>query len=210
MRVPRDLRSQAILSTRWKTSAWARTATRISTSTSHCDWKVTVGTACCSLIRKFCLTTSLPTRASTHVESRPPVFRRAVCWHSVLRQSNQGSLPRVCKESLAACESASFRDRHRHCKCGAIPGLLPEFDLPELALLVAPRSLQISNGANDAFSPAEAKRCLALIAPVFRTFGLKNPLMNLSPGGHEYSFDPAREFFEESLDPNQADVPIAE
>ena len=101
-----------------------------------------------------------------------------------------------------------IRDRGRHCTCGAIPGLLPDFDLPLLALLVAPRALHISNGANDGFSPAEAQRSLKLIAPPYRKLGVKQPQMTVSPGGHEYSFDPARKFFEESLDLNQESVPL--
>ncbi|MEM7012901.1 MAG: glycerophosphodiester phosphodiesterase family protein, partial [Verrucomicrobiota bacterium] len=64
-----------------------------------------------------------------------------------------------------------IRDRNRHCSCGAIPGLLPEFDLPELALLVAPRALHISNGQEDGFPPAEAKRCLKLIDPIYLQAG---------------------------------------
>ncbi len=103
-----------------------------------------------------------------------------------------------------------IRDRHRHCTCGAIPGLLPEFDLPELALLVAPRALHISNGADDGFSPAEAKRCLELIAPQYRQLGIQQPLMNVPPGGHEYSFGPARGFFDGSLNPDRADVSLGE
>ncbi|HID23032.1 MAG TPA: hypothetical protein EYP14_11615, partial [Planctomycetaceae bacterium] len=46
-----------------------------------------------------------------------------------------------------------IRDRRRHCPCGAIPSLLPDFDLPELALLVAPRPIHISNAAHDGFGP---------------------------------------------------------
>ncbi len=98
-----------------------------------------------------------------------------------------------------------IRDRHRHCTCGAIPGLLPEFDLPELALLVAPRPLHISNGKNDGFSPAEAKRCVEAITPLYQQFGGEQPLLTVSPGGHEFSFSSALSFFKNSLVPE--DVP---
>ena len=103
-----------------------------------------------------------------------------------------------------------IQDRHRHCRCGAIPGLLPEFDLPELALLIAPRPLHVSNGADDGFSPAEARRCLELISSLYRESGGKQPRMNVSPGGHEYSYEAAQEFFEEALNQRTADVRVVE
>jgi len=89
-----------------------------------------------------------------------------------------------------------IRDRHRHCKCGAIPGLLPEFDLPELALLVAPRALHVSNGRTDGFSPEEAKRCVDLVTPRFHS---PKPEFTISPGGHEFAFESARRFFADHL-----------
>ena len=92
-----------------------------------------------------------------------------------------------------------IRDRHRHCSCGAITGLLPEFDLPELALLVAPRPLHICNGKTDGFSPAEAQRGAELIAPLYQRAGGRKPLVTVSPGGHEFSLASALEFFAEHL-----------
>jgi glycerophosphoryl diester phosphodiesterase len=43
----------------------------------------------------------------------------------------------------------------------------------------------------------------------YRQLGIQQPLMNVSPGGHEYSFNPASEFFKESLDPDREDAPLA-
>ena len=98
-----------------------------------------------------------------------------------------------------------IRDRRRHCSCGAIPGLLPQFDLPQLALLAAPRPLHISNASRDGFTPAEARRCLRLIAPYYRQAGGDEPLFTEPPGGHVYAFDPALAFFRKHLgDPRQA------
>lgn len=93
-----------------------------------------------------------------------------------------------------------IRDRHRHCTCGAIPGLLPEFDLPELALLVSPRPLHISNGRADGFSPQEAQRCVDLITPLNQKNSGPAPVVTISPGGHEYSLTPAIDFFGETMD----------
>lgn len=92
-----------------------------------------------------------------------------------------------------------IRDRNRHCSCGAIPGLLPEFDLPELALLVAPRALHISNGQEDGFPPSEAERCLKLIDPIYQQAGGESPHFTTPPGGHAFALEPALAFFDEQL-----------
>lgn len=92
-----------------------------------------------------------------------------------------------------------IQDRKNHCLCGAIPNLLPEFDLPELALLVAPRPLQFINGSQDGFPPAEAERCLKLIAPIYRQSEGDTPRFDVPIGGHAYYFEPALEFFQQAL-----------
>lgn len=92
-----------------------------------------------------------------------------------------------------------IQDRNRHCSCGAIPGLLPEFDLPELALLVTPRALHVSNGVEDGFTPAEAERCLKLIEPIYRKAGGKTPLFTVPEGGHAFALKPATDFFRQVL-----------
>ncbi len=111
--------------------------------------------------------------------------------------------PRIATASVqgifGSMRVSFIRDRNRHCSCGAIPGLLPEFDLPELALLVAPRPLHISNGKTDGFSPQEARRSIELIAPLYQRTGGSKPLLTVSPGGHEFSYAPAQKFFAEHL-----------
>jgi hypothetical protein len=87
--------------------------------------------------------------------------------------------PRITAASVqgifGSMRTSFIRDRNRHCRCGAIPGLLSEFDLPELALLVAPRALHISNGKTDGFSPEESKRCVDLISPLYQRAGGDEP-----------------------------------
>jgi poly(3-hydroxybutyrate) depolymerase len=111
--------------------------------------------------------------------------------------------PRVTAASVqgifGSMRVSFIRDRNRHCPCGAIPGLLPDFDLPELALLATPRPLHISNATQDGFGPEEAKRQIERITPHYRRAGGKEPLFSSPPGRHEYAFDPALEFFEDSL-----------
>lgn len=111
--------------------------------------------------------------------------------------------PRIAAASVqgifGSMRVSFIRDRNSHCKCGAIPGLLPDFDLPELALMVAPRPLHISNGERDGFSPAEAERCLDLIEPIYLKAGGGKPRVDIPPGGHAFALMPALEFFEETL-----------
>ena len=94
-----------------------------------------------------------------------------------------------------------IRDRNRHCRCGAIPGLLPQFDLPEMALLVAPRPIHFleRGGAGDGFGPAEAKRCVNLISPLYQQTGGPVPEFSEPPGRHEYAFGSALQFFENTI-----------
>ncbi len=111
--------------------------------------------------------------------------------------------PRVAAASVqgifGSMRVSFIEDRNRHCACGAIPGLLPEFDLPELALLAAPRPLHVSNASQDGFSPAEAVRCVKRIAPLYRKTGGEEPAFSSPPGRHEFAFDPALAFFERTL-----------
>ncbi len=111
--------------------------------------------------------------------------------------------PRVAATSVqgiyGSMRTSFVRDRNSHCACGAIPRLLPDFDLPELALLVAPRPLHISNGEKDGFSPQEAERCLKLIEPVYLQAGGEKPLFTVPPGGHAFAIEPATGFFREHL-----------
>ncbi|HIM31327.1 MAG TPA: hypothetical protein EYG57_17505 [Planctomycetes bacterium] len=92
-----------------------------------------------------------------------------------------------------------IHDRDRHCRCGAIPGLLPLFDLPELALLVTPRPIHISNAVNDGFGPLEAKRCLNRIASLYQQAGGPRPEFSEPPGRHEFAFEPALMFFQRTI-----------
>ena len=111
--------------------------------------------------------------------------------------------PRIAATSVqgifGSMRVSFIRDRQRHCHCGAIPGLLPAFDLPEMALLVAPRPLHISNAVSDGFSPAEAKRCIKLITPLYQQIGGKTPELSAPPGHHEFAFQEALKFFTNTI-----------
>jgi dienelactone hydrolase len=143
-----------------------------------------------------------------HVFEDPAVDRRRV---GVTGVSTGGLLalaaaaiePRVRAASVqgifGSMRKSFIADRDRHCKCGAIPGLLPDFDLPTLAVMTVPRPLHISNGARDGFGPAEAKRCLEMVVPFYRLYDSMPPVMTVPPGGHAFAVTEALEFFDEAL-----------
>lgn len=112
--------------------------------------------------------------------------------------------PRIAATSVqgiyGSMRISFIHDRNFHCQCGAIPNLLPEFDLPIMALLVTPRPMHISNAAKDGFSPKEAKRCIQLISPLYQKAGGPVPLFSEPPGGHEFAFEPALKFFEKTIE----------
>jgi len=111
--------------------------------------------------------------------------------------------PRVASASVqgifGSMRVSFIQDRDRHCQCGAIPGLLPDFDLPEMALLAAPRPLHISNATQDGFGPAEAQRQIERIAPHYIATGGKKPWFTSPSGHHEFAFEPALQFFEDTI-----------
>ncbi len=111
--------------------------------------------------------------------------------------------PRVSATSVqgifGSMRISFIQDRKRHCPCGAIPNLIPKYDLPILALLVTPRAMHVSNASKDGFSPAEAKRCLNIISPIYQQAGGKEPVFTSPTGHHEFAVKEAFEFFDQEL-----------
>jgi dienelactone hydrolase len=96
--------------------------------------------------------------------------------------------------------SDSFgRDYAEHCPCGSIDGLLPEFDLPTLALLVAPRPLHVNNSEQDRFTPRDARRALERLEPVRLILGGAHVVFTSPPGKHSFALAEAKSFFGSTL-----------
>ncbi len=92
------------------------------------------------------------------------------------------------------------RDRKHHCSCGAIPGLLPEFDLPEMVLVSMPRSLHIANGEHDGFPPEEASRVIEQLKPIMQHFGFTAPHFTIHPEAHTFDVGNALIHFRQAFD----------
>ena len=75
----------------------------------------------------------------------------------------------------------------RHCPCNIIPGLLPEFEMADIAALVAPRPLVIEAGERDHIFPIAATReSFARLAPVWDALGATPPELVVTDGGHAF------------------------
>jgi dienelactone hydrolase len=96
---------------------------------------------------------------------------------------------------LASAVASFGRDFTKHCECGSIDGLLPRFDLPSLALMVAPRPLHINNNQHDSFPPKDAKQALSVIEPLRSRLGGPAPSFTSPPGKHSFALPQAAAFF---------------
>src|SRR5690606_18250881 len=91
------------------------------------------------------------------------------------------------------------RDHAVHCRCGSIDGLLPDFDLPKLGALVAPRRLHFNNNQSDSFPPADAKTAMRQVSAVYERLGAPPPTFTSPPGKHSFAAREAAEFLADAL-----------
>ena len=88
----------------------------------------------------------------------------------------------------------------RHCPCNTIPGVLPEFEMADIAALVAPRPLVIEAGAQDHIFPIEATRAaFSRLAPAWEAHGAVPPELVVTDGGHAFRAGRSLEAFLEHL-----------
>lgn len=85
-----------------------------------------------------------------------------------------------------------FRDSvlgMHHCVCNFVPGLATDFDMADLAALVAPRPLLVQHGTRDPIFPIAATRAaLRRLRGIYRCAGAGDKLESeIFEGGHEWS-----------------------
>jgi dienelactone hydrolase len=72
------------------------------------------------------------------------------------------------------------------CSCGYAPGLFAEFDLPEIAGLIAPRPLLVQSGDRDPLYPrSSAEAGIARLREIYAAAG-GSVDASFFPGGHEF------------------------
>ena len=88
----------------------------------------------------------------------------------------------------------------RHCPCNLIPGVLPEFEMADIAALVAPRPLVIEAGERDHTFPIEATRAaFARLGPAWEEHGAVPPELVVTDGGHTFRAERSLDAFLEHL-----------
>ncbi|MBM4086302.1 MAG: hypothetical protein FJ272_16075, partial [Planctomycetes bacterium] len=113
--------------------------------------------------------------------------------------------PRVAAASVhgfwGTMRELFIEDRARHCRCGAVTGLLPDFDLPTLAALIAPRPLHFCTAQGDRFRPKEAAQWTERLRPIWRALAPNSPhpAFTSPEGGHTYGLSDAQAFFAAAL-----------
>ena len=100
------------------------------------------------------------------------------------------------KYAIPSCAFCTYRDSIvdlRHCACNYIPNIAYDFDMGDLAGLIAPRNLIIVNGIIDNIFPDfGVHEAFDTAKNMFEAFGGKIELVT-GDGGHRFYADPAYE-----------------
>jgi len=90
--------------------------------------------------------------------------------------------------SCAFCGYAASIGVRRHCACNYIPGIAREFDMGDLAGLIAPRPLIVVNGREDGLFPLDsAKEQMEIARAYYRAAGFPGRIEHvIGPEGHRF------------------------
>ena len=90
--------------------------------------------------------------------------------------------------SCAFCGYAASIGVRRHCACNYIPGIVREFDMGDLAGLIAPRPLVVVNGREDSLFPLDsAKEQMEIAQAYYQAAGLPGNIEHvIGPEGHRF------------------------
>lgn len=90
--------------------------------------------------------------------------------------------------SCAFCGYLASLGAHRHCACNYIPGIAREFDMGDLAGLIAPRPLIVVSGRDDGIFPLDsAKEQMEIARAYYRAAGVPGRIEHVvGPEGHRF------------------------
>lgn len=135
-------------------------------------------------------------RAVDYLETRPEVDKSRIGITGASGGGNQtmyaGAWDERFKCVVPVCSVGNYQ-AYLHtacCMCEVVPGALQFTEEWAVLALTAPRPLMVINAARDGiqFSVGEAKKSLALTAPVYRLFGRSENLRHVTfDEGHGYS-----------------------
>ena len=88
-----------------------------------------------------------------------------------------------------------------HCACNYVPGLAENFEMPDLAMLIAPRPLLIVSGRDDNIFPLEAaKDGFETVKKIYRAAGAEDACqMVVGQGGHRFYANDAWPVFDKMI-----------
>ncbi len=100
---------------------------------------------------------------------------------------------KISVPSCAVCAYADSIGARFHCECNYIPHIAQYFDMGDLCAMVAPRSMVVVNGKDDADFPLyAAKECVAVGRRVYEAMGVSDELVHvIGEEGHRFYADPA-------------------
>lgn len=103
-------------------------------------------------------------------------------------------MERRIRYAVSSCAFCTYRDSIvdlRHCCCNYIPRIAFDFDMGDLAGLIAPRNLLVVNGSEDDIFPAfGVQEAFRTAGSAFECFGGRIALVT-GEGGHRFYADPA-------------------
>ena len=135
-------------------------------------------------------------RAVDYLQSRPEVDKDRIGITGASGGGNQtmyaGAWDKRFKCVVPVCSVGNYQAylQTACCMCEVVPGALTFTEEWAVLALVAPRALMVVNATRDGiqFSVSEAKKSLALTAPVFKLLGKPGNLQHaIFESGHDYS-----------------------
>ncbi len=135
-------------------------------------------------------------RAVDYLETRPEVDKTKIGITGASGGGNQtmyaGAWDKRFKCVVPVCSVGNYQAylQTACCMCEVVPGALKFTEEWAVLALVAPRALMVMNATKDGiqFSVGEAKKSLALTAPVFKLLGKPDNLQHaIFEGPHDYS-----------------------
>ncbi len=108
---------------------------------------------------------------------------------------------KVCMPSSTFCTFSAAWGSLYHCDCGYVPGLLKYMEMPDMALMIAPRPLILVNGIYDHIQPFEsAKKAYETVKEIYKLSGSPdNCQMVVGDEGHRFYADIAWDVFDKYI-----------
>lgn len=108
---------------------------------------------------------------------------------------------KVCMPSCSFCTYEDSILSMVHCACNFVPGISVYMEMPDLAMLIAPRPLIIVNGDKDPIFPLKAaNRAFDIVKDIYKAAGAPNNCRHIIGNGeHRFFADDSWPVFDEFI-----------